>query len=119
MVSRVLLAAVLTPHDKGVSPGIVLHVGKPPAQHRTVLQVVLVPRITEWVLLEGHTFQPMGEGTLLAFPESLLRALEALFLVGEQAVGEPPLKEPASLPDCDLNLDMDLQVGADEDDQTS
>ena len=64
-VGMVLPSAVLAPHNKVVSPGIIPHVGEPHAQHREVLEVVLVPGTTKQALLEGHTLQPLGEGPLL------------------------------------------------------
>ena len=89
LVGRVLPVSVLTPHDRGVSPDVVLRVGEPSTQRMAALEVVLVPGATERVLLEGYTLQPMGEGPLLAFPARWAPALEALFTGGNQAVDEP------------------------------
>ena len=102
--------AVLTPQDKGVTPGIILRLGEPPSWHGAALEVVLVPGTSERVLLEAQTLQPMGEGPLLA-------TLEALFPMGDRVVDEPLPEEPAGPLNCNLDLDVDLVVGADEDDE--
>ena len=61
----------------------------------------------------------MGEGLLLVLPTGqapeLLRALKALFPTSNQVVDEPPPEESARALSCALDLDMDLEVGADED----
>ena len=122
LVGRVLLVAVLTPYDKGATPDIVLRVTEPSSRHGVALEVVLVLGTTERAPLEGHTLQPICEGPLLAFlagraPQGLLRALEALFPMGDRAADEPPPEEPAGPPNCDLDLELDIEVGADEDDE--
>ena len=84
--------------------------------------------VGEWTslpLLEGHTFQPMGEGpllTFLTFPkgralEGLPRALAALFPADEPAACKPQLNKPDGLLDQDQDLELDLEVRADEDDE--
>ena len=55
LVGRVLPVAVLTPHDKVVTPDIVSHVGGLPSRYGAAHEVVLVPRTTERALLKGHT----------------------------------------------------------------
>ena len=67
LVSRVLRATVLTPHDNGALLDMVLHMGELRARHHAVPEVVLVPQTTERMLLEGHTLQTLGEGPLLAY----------------------------------------------------
>ena len=98
-----------------------MRVGELPPRHMAALEVVPIPGATEGALLEGHTLQPMGEGPLLAFPagrapEGLLRALEALFPVGDRAVGGPQ-EEPDGLPDFYFDLGVAPEAGAHEDDE--
>ena len=119
LVSRMLAKAGLTPHNKGVSPDIVVRARESPACHRMVLEVVLAPMTNEQALLDGHTLRPTGEAPLVALParggrEGRLRALEALFPARGQAMCEPPLEEPAHLRERHLNPDMDLDVRANE-----
>ena len=64
-----------------------------------------------------------GESPLLAFPagqapEGLVRTLEAVFLTGNRAVDKPSPEEPAGPPSYVLDLDLDLEAGVDEDDNT-
>ena len=60
LVGRVLMAAVLTSHNRAAMVDVVLC---------ATLEMVLVPGTTECGLLEGHIPQPLGEGPLLAFLE--------------------------------------------------
>ena len=112
MVGKGPPVVVLTPHDKGVTPNIVWENHR---QQGTALEMVLVPGTTERALLDGHPLQPLGESPLLAFPtghvqEGLLWALAALFPVEGPVAGEP-----AGMPNQVGDLDVDLEVGADED----
>ena len=58
---RVLPVAVLTQHDRAVTPDIVLRMGQPPWQRGTALQMVLVWGTTKRALLEGQTLKLKGE----------------------------------------------------------
>ena len=55
LLGRVLPVAVLTPHDNGVTPHVVLRVGVPPLQYGAVPEMVLARGTTESALLEAHS----------------------------------------------------------------
>ena len=55
MVGKALPVAILTPHDWGVTPDIVLRMGEPPSQRGVALEMVLVLGTTERTLLDGFT----------------------------------------------------------------
>ena len=94
LVGRALPVAILMPHERGVTPDVVLRVGEPPSRRGAAMVMVLAHGTTECMLLEGHTLQPLGEGPLLAFlvgrsPEGLLRAVAALFPADGLGAEEP------------------------------
>ena len=104
-----------TPHNRGKTPDIVRHIGEPPLREGATLETVVVLGTTKHTM--GHTLQSLGERPLMAFPaglvpEGLLRAPTALFPAAGLEAGEPPPEEPAG-----MDLDLDLEVGADEDNE--
>ena len=54
------LVVVLTPHDKGATPDIVLCVGEPPSWRGAALEVVLVPRAPERAQLKNKKATPFN-----------------------------------------------------------
>ena len=111
------------PHSPSLVGGGALHAGVdaqvgsrlPPAAQLLVLELSgMNPRTVTAAAIRNVPSAQLGVSKESA---GRSRALEAIFLAGNRAVDKPPPEELAAKPNYDVDMDLDPEVGVDEDDE--